>query len=382
MIYLDNSATTSPKPPSVIRAVTDGLRLYSANPGRGGHAPSVRAAEAVYSARKNIAAFFGMEREENVIFTQNCTAAINTVIKGVLKEGDHVIISSFEHNAVVRPLESLKNRGIITYSVADVSADDDKTLENFRREINSRTRMIICAHASNVFGTVPPVGRLCALAHSYGLVFCLDAAQSAGVLPINLDEDGFDYICCAGHKGLYGPMGTGLLLIGRGGPIAPLIEGGTGSNSDSALMPEHLPDRFESGTLNLPGILGLSAGVSFVADKGVGSIYRHESTLIRYLYNGLNETDKIRLYTQIEEGIRLAPVLSFNIEGHDSEQVAAFLDKRFSTALRAGLHCAPLAHRYMGTLDTGTVRVSPSVFTTRAQIDVLLNGIRNFVNSH
>ena len=376
MIYLDNSATTYPKPRSVVSTVTDALNRYSANPGRGGHAPSVRAAEAVFEARRNIADFFDIEREENVIFTPGCTASLNTVIKGALRQGDHAVISSLEHNAVLRPLESLRERGIITYSIADVSHDDEKTVENFRQAVNQNTRMIICTHASNVFGTVLPVRRLCALAHANGILFCLDAAQSAGVLPISLADDGYDYVCCAGHKGLYGPMGAGLLLVGRDQPIRPLIEGGTGSESEDPRMPEYLPDRLESGTLNVPGIVGLSAGVSFVRERGRERIYRHESELTEYLRRSLAGIDGVRLYPEAADGRAMAPVLSFTVDDTDSERIASYLDKSYGIAVRAGLHCAPLAHRWAGTLSTGTVRVSPSAFTSRSQIDTLITAVR------
>lgn len=378
MIYLDNAATTSPKPPSVIRAVDTALRRYSANPGRSGHSLSVATASEVYRARRRIADFFRMELEENVIFTANCTAALNTVIKGILQKGDHAVISSLEHNAVLRPLESLQQQGIIGYSVARVGKTDEETLDAFRSAINSRTRLMICTHASNVFGNILPVARLCALAHSYGVLFCLDAAQSAGVLPIDLADDGYDFVCCAGHKGLYGPTGTGLLLIN--GSVIPrtLTEGGTGSASADAAMPEFLPDRLESGTVNVPGILGLSAGIDFISRQGTDTIRRRELELIRYLYNGLKRIPKVGVYSPLADSAPTAPVLSFTIDGSDSEAVASYLDKR-GIAVRAGLHCAPLAHRHMGTFDTGTVRVSPSLFTTRQDMQIILSAVNKFV---
>lgn len=379
MIYLDNAATTSPKPAAVINAVTDALRRRSANPGRSGHALSVAAAEEVYRARQKIAAFFNAEHEENVIFTDKCTTALNTVIKGVLRQGDHVVISSLEHNAVLRPVERLRRQGVITYTVAAVQDTDDGTLESFRSAINSRTKLIVCTHASNVFGTILPVRRLCALAHSYGILFCLDAAQSAGVLPIDMREDGYDFVCCAGHKGLYGPMGTGLLLIGGSEVPEPLIEGGTGSASADADMPAFLPDRLESGTLNVPGIAGLAAGVDFVSRMGIGRIYRQEISHIRYLREGLRGVRKIRLYGDDPDDRLTAPVLSFSIDDTDSETAAQFLGDQYGIAVRAGLHCAPLAHRRMGTQERGTVRISPSVFTTRQEIQKLISAVKKFV---
>ena len=377
MIYLDNAATTFPKPPAVMRAVGSALRDYSANPGRGGHQPSVRTARAVYEARRNIAGFFGMSREENVIFTSNCTEALNTVIKGVLEPGDHVVISSLEHNSVLRPIEAMD----VTYTAAQVTTDDEETIDNFRKAINEKTRLIICTHASNVFGIIPPVERLCALAHSYGIAFCLDAAQSAGTLEMYPDKDGYDFVCCAGHKGLYGPMGTGLLLINTDMDIKPLKQGGTGSESADPRMPSYLPDRLESGTINVPGILGLSAGVSFVKSKGIGRIYDHESRLIAKLYRELRDIPGVILYTGEPESVRTAPVLSFNIEGSDSESVARFLDEKYHIAVRAGLHCSPLAHRSMGTIDSGTVRIAPSAFNTVNDIDAVATAVRRFVRT-
>lgn len=380
MIYLDNAATTSPKPPAVIAAVNGALLNYSANPGRGGHAPSVRTAQEIFRARRTAASFFHMEQEENVIFTDSCTTALNTVFKGVLNPGDHVILSSLEHNAVLRPLESLRRSGVISYTVAEVASSDDETLESFRRAFNQRTRMIVCTHASNVFGTILPVRRLCALAHSYGALFCLDAAQSAGVLPIHIVDDGYDYVCCAGHKGLYGPMGTGMLFINCDVLPRPLTEGGTGSASADAAMPAYLPDRLESGTPNVPGIIGLAAGIGYVNSKGIEAIYRQESEHVRFLFDGLSHMKRIRVYSPLSEGRATAPLLSFTVEGIDSETVAAYLSKHYGIAVRAGLHCAPLAHRSMGTLDQGTVRVSPSVFTTRQNIRNFLFAVNKFVH--
>lgn len=380
MIYLDNAATTSPKPPSVISAVDRALRRLSANPGRGGHAPSVSAAEAVFRARRNIADFFHVSHEENVIFTQNCTASLNTVLKGVLREGDHVVISSLEHNSVLRPLESLRHTRQITYTVAKVGASDDETLDAFRNAVTSRTRLFVCTHASNVFGTILPTVRLCALAHSYGILFCLDAAQSAGVLPIDLEDDAYDFVCCAGHKGLYGPMGTGLLLVRGDSAPDPLIEGGTGSESADPLMPDYLPDRLESGTQNVPGIAGLSAGIDFVRGKGVAKIYRQEMSHIRSFYDALSRIKGVRLYTPHPDTALSAPVLSFTVDGSDSETVAAFLNSRYGIAVRAGLHCAPLAHRHMGTEQGGTVRISPSIYTIGQDVQIFSNAVNKFVH--
>lgn len=380
MIYLDNAATTNPKPSSVILAVSRMMRDHSANPGRSGHSASVAAAQEVYRVRRNIADFFHLPNEENVIFTNNCTAAINTVVKGILRPGDHVVISSLEHNAVLRPLEQLRKKGVITYDVAAVGDTAEETIDSFRRAINSRTRMMICTHASNVFGTILPVRRLCALAHSYGVLFCLDAAQSAGVLPIDLADDGYDYVCCAGHKGLYGLMGTGLLLINTEILPEPLTAGGTGSESWDSSMPDYLPDRLESGTLNVPGIVGLSAGVDFVRRMGIAAIYQKDMGHIRFLHDQLRQIERVRLFTPYPKEMDYAPVLSFSIDGTDSETVASYLDRQYHIAVRAGLHCAPLAHRHYGSEQGGTVRIAPSAFTTRQEMQILVNAVNKFAH--
>lgn len=376
MIYLDNSATTYPKPPQVIRAVHEASSRYGFNPGRGGYRQSLKTAEKIYNVRTKAKEFFGVYDETGVIFTSGCTDALNTVIKGVLHKGDHVVISSLEHNAVVRPLYRLKEQGIITYSVAESGKNDEETLQNFREKINSHTRLMICTHASNVFGTRLPVERLCALAHSNGVLFCLDAAQSAGIFDIDLSRDGYDFVCCAGHKYLYGPMGIGLLLLGNDRIIDTLREGGTGSESSSFEMPRYYPDRMEAGTLNVPGIIGLGAGLSFVSRRGIDRIYRSESAWIRQLYRQLSSITSIKLYTEESKLDRNAPVLSFTVNGKDSEEIARILGESYDISVRGGLHCAPLAHQSMGTSETGTVRIAPSIFSTENDRLLLVNSLR------
>lgn len=377
MIYLDNSATTHPKPPQVIRAVNAAMQGFSFNPGRGGYRQSIRTAEKVYDARTVIKDFFHAPGEESVIFTGGCTQSLNTVIKGVLRRGDHVIISSLEHNAVVRPLQRLSDNGVISYSVVPVAVgDDDETLNRFRNAINTHTKMMICTHASNVFGFRLPTERMAALAHQYGLLFCLDAAQSAGILPIDMEKDGYDFVCCPGHKYLYGPMGIGLLLIGNDNTVEPLIEGGTGSVSSQLTMPDFLPDRLEAGTLNIPGILGLKAGVEFVSRHGIKAVYEKEARIIRRLRDRLSDFQHIELYTNPDDNHYDVPVLSFNIREKDSESVARFLSDHSDICVRSGLHCAPLAHQSMHTEDSGTVRISPSVFTSDREAEILVNSLR------
>ena len=379
MIYLDNSATTYPKPPAVIRTVQNAVQTYGFNPGRGGYRRSLSTSQKVFEARETVRDFFHVPSVESVIFTPSCTMALNTVIKGVLKKGDHVIISSLEHNAVARPVHQMQEKGFITYSVAQVNiSDPDQTVDSFRQLINAKTRMIICTHASNVFGYRLPVERLCALAHANGLLFCLDAAQSAGILPVNMQNDGYDFVCCAGHKYLYGPMGIGLLLIGNDIDVDTLTEGGTGSVSESLSMPSFYPDKLEAGTMNIAGIIGLQAGINFVRQKGIDHILEKESRLIGYLSDELKSYRRIRQYHEDIQSAYQTPVLSFSADDTDSETVVKFLSENYDIAVRGGLHCAPLAHRMMGTIDTGTVRISPSVFTNQTDIRILLNSLRKF----
>ena len=338
---------------------------------------SVRAGETVYGCRTDAAQLFGLDSPENIIFTDSCTTALNTVLHGVLKPGDHVVISSLEHNAVVRPLTWLNRTRGVAYSVAEVfEGDDDRTIDSFRRAINGKTRMLVCTAASNVFGVRLPLTRLAALCRIYNLLFCVDAAQGAGLLPLHMREIGIDYLCAAGHKGLYGLMGTGILALNSGVLPESLTQGGTGSLSMSLDQPETLPDKYESGTPNLTGIAGLDAGIRFVTQRGEERLLQGEMRLAQRLYDGLSEQDDVVLYTSRPAADTHVPVVSFNMRGHDSEEVAAVLDSRFNIAVRAGLHCAPLAHRAYGTEQCGTVRAVMSAYNTAAQVDYLLSALK------
>lgn len=379
MIYFDNSATTFPKPRIVREAVAAAVR-YSANPGRSGHELSIRASEEIFRTRKAAASFFNVPSEDKVIFTLNCTAAMNIVVKGVLKSGDHVVVSDMEHNAVMRPLERMTKNGV-TYTAAKVfPQDNDKTVDSFRKCINAKTRMIICTQASNVWGVRLPVERLAALAHEYGLLIAVDAAQSAGVVPIDVTDSRIDFLCVAGHKGLYGPMGTGMLIIGGDTVPQSIIEGGTGSNSSFFEQPSELPDRLESGTPNVPGIAGLRAGMEFVSQYGQERAFRHEFMLIKRLYRQLSSTNGVELYMPEPDEYHFVPILSFNIAGLDSESTAKYLSTN-GIAVRAGLHCSPAAHRAAGTEKNGAVRISPSVFNTVHDIDSTVMSVRNIIRS-
>lgn len=365
MIYLDNAATTSPKPKSVIQAVDNALTEYCANPGRSGHAMSAHVAEMIYNTRKKTADFFGASDPQNIVFTLNCTMALNTVIQGLFKCGDHVIISSLEHNAVFRPVWYMRKYCGVCFDIADVSFDDMQTLKNFKKLLKPNTKAIICTYASNVFGIRLPIKALGRLCKEYGLILIVDAAQAAGVVDINCKRDNIDYLCIAPHKGLYAPMGTGILITDE--KPNPLVFGGTGTLSMQPQQPPEPPERFESGTVNVAGIAGIYAGIDFV-EKRRFDIYFHEMFLIRKLYKTLKQNPNVILYTPEPDIRDYVPVLSFNIKDKSSEEVASVLSER-GFATRAGLHCAPLAHECMGTIDMGTVRVCPSVFTTESDID-------------
>lgn len=374
MIYLDNAATSGKKPPNVIGAVSTALKELSSNPGRGGHDLSVKAAEAVYKTRKQIADMFGASGEDRVVFTPSCTASLNFALKGTLKKGDGLIISSLEHNAVLRPAEALRKTGV-EVSVAEVIfSDSEATVRSFERAIKPNTKAIACLYASNVTGEVMPIKQLGELCKKKGLIFIVDAAQTAGVLPINVKEMNIDFLAIAAHKGLYAPMGLGVLIAEADLPYT-LIEGGTGVKSASAVQPEEYPERLESGTLNLPGIIGLSAGIDFVKQKGISNLYHFEMELTKMLYKGLSKISGVMVYTPFPSENNFVPVLSFNIRDMESSKVAELLN-RYKIAVRAGLHCAPMAHKRIGTIESGTVRVSPAYFNTRQDIMILLERIK------
>lgn len=365
MIYLDNAATTFPKPQCVTTAFCR-AGANAANPGRGGHSFSVNAGQAVFSVRERLSQMFGCECE-NVIFTKNCTESLNTVILGTLKKGDHVIISSLEHNSVLRPITHLNKLGLITYSVAKVYPNnDEKTVKSFEKQICPKTKMIVCTHVSNVFGTVLPIKKISALAKKRGVLFTLDAAQSAGAFSVNMKEDGIDFLCIPGHKGLFGMMGTGVLMAKNAAIVSPLTFGGTGSMSMLPLQPTAMPDKFESGTLNYPGIVSLGAGIDFVKKLGIKTIHCYENSLIKLLMQDLSSIKNVKVYSDLFDENNTT-LLSFSINGMHSEQVGELLSS-FGFAVRGGYHCACLAHEKYSTSENGTVRVSPGIFTTKKQI--------------
>ncbi len=372
-VNFDNAATTYPKPPEVRQAVAEAVAKYG-NSGRGGHKIAQRTSEMVYHARETVADFFDA-KVENTIFTLNCTHALNLAIQGILRQGDHVIISDLEHNSVYRPVMALEKAGKISCSIVRTDADDHITLQNFQREIRRNTRAIVCTIASNVTGQILPYRELAQLCRQHGICFIADGAQACGILPLSLERDGMNMLCTAGHKGLYGITGTGVLMTDCEFPIQPLMQGGTGSASRSPEQPDFLPDRLECGTLNVIGAASLCAGISFVKRCTTDGLYRHESHLCEVFCQLLSKIPEVTVYR--ESGVSYVPIVSFTVDGASPEETAAWLNSQ-GFCLRAGLHCAPLAHEKLGTTD-GTVRFAPSAFSREKDTVQLAQCVKNYV---
>ncbi len=370
MIYLDSAATTFQKPASVAAAMWDALATMS-SPGRGGHSAAMRAADTAFQCRSELAELFHLDNPEQVVFTLNATHALNIAIKSLVPPGGRVVVSGYEHNAVTRPLEALgANVAVAVCPLFRPDAAEDA----FQRLIKSGVSAVICSHVSNVFGFIQPLEAIAALCKSRGVPLIVDASQSAGVLPLDGKALGAAYIAMPGHKGLYGPQGTGVLLCGDGVQPRPLLEGGTGSLSIQQQMPDFLPDRLEAGTHNMPGIAGLLAGVRYVRQRGTKKILDRERQLIQQAADGLSRIPGLCVYA--EPGMQnQTGVLSLTVKNQGAEELGTALAER-NIAVRAGVHCSPLAHRSAGTLNTGTIRVSVSDFNTPGEISRLVSAVR------
>lgn len=369
MIYLDSAATTLQKPPTVRRAVYSAMERM-ASPGRGGHKPAMLAAEAAFQCRQAAAEMFHIEDPENVVFTLNATHALNLAIKSVVKPGDTVVVSGYEHNAVTRPLAAL---GCRIKVACGALFDQQAVLAAFEEQITEEVSCVVCTHVSNVFGFILPVGDIARLCRERGIPLILDASQSAGALPVHMDELGCAFVGMPGHKGLYGPQGTGLLLCGEGRETTTLLEGGTGSLSAKQEMPAFLPDRLEAGTHNVPGIAGLLEGLRFVKRRGESGILRRERELTHMAALSLGRLPGVTAYAAQSPDAQ-AGVLSFTLEGMGCEEVGEKLGRR-GIAVRAGLHCAPCAHESAGTIERGTVRASFSDFNTPGEVRSLIREV-------
>lgn len=386
MIYLDNAATSCYKPEGVYAAVQDALLNASGNPGRSGHKLSLRAGSIVSDTRMALARMFHAESAANFAFCMNATDALNMAIMGImLKYQDdlsdcHIITSSIEHNSVARPVEYLREKGVdITIVQADI--DNGVDPEEVRAAICGNTRLVVINHISNVTGTVNDIGQIGRVCREKGIPFLVDASQSAGFTPIDVQEMHIDLLAFPGHKSLMGPQGTGALYIRPGLVLEPLKRGGTGSHSQMLTQPDSIPDRYESGTVNVPGIAGLGAGIRFILSEGIDAINEKETQLAEKIISGLAEIEGVTIYAP-STGKQRGSVVSFTIDGMDPQDVAMILDEEFDIAVRSGLHCAPYAHRMLGTLETGgTVRVSPGYDNSDKDVDTFIEAIRAIAQS-
>ncbi len=372
-IYMDNAATSFPKPECVYEAIDHFNRYLGANPGRGTHRQTLQAGSLILDAREALATLFNIDDCANIAFTANVTEALNTGLKGYLQAGDHVITTSMEHNAVARPLNAMSRQGV-EWTAVPCSSEGILDPAAIEGAIKANTRMICMLHASNLTGTIMPIGEIGKIARDRGIAFMVDSAQTAGVLELDVEKQCIDILAFTGHKGLLGPQGTGGIYIKPGLRVNPLKEGGTGSLSESLEQPDYMPDRLESGTPNTPGIAGLMAGVKFILETGRDQIRRHEQYLTAALLEGMQNIEGIKVYGPAESSRRTA-VIAFNYEGMDCGELSMRLEHEYGISTRSGLHCAPLAHQTVGSLQRGACRLSPGYFSTETQIETVLQAI-------
>ncbi len=369
MIYFDNAATTFPKPISVVEEIRRCMLTYGGNPGRGAHSLSLRAAQKVFECRELAAETFGAPDSDRVFFTPNTTYGINAVLKGLLRRGDHVLISDMEHNAVYRPIHKMATEGIVEYDVFNTLTCDKRQnplriCTSIARLIRPNTRLVFCTHASNICSETLPIAEIGAFCHRHGILFCVDGAQSAGHENIHVGRMNIDALCLPGHKGLYGPQGSGIVILGEGITLDTFVEGGNGIDSLSPDMPLQAPERYEAGTVATPCIAGLCEGLRTVVSRGVESISHNEKQLCRRACELLGNTKGITLYAPEYMG----GIVLFNVDGVPSEKIAAALDTK-GVCVRGGYHCAALAHRTLGTHEGGAVRLSFGMFNKLAEVD-------------
>lgn len=377
IVYFDNAATSWPKPPVMMEAMVEFNRSIGANPGRSGHTRSVDAGRTLIDAREAVAGLLGIPDMLKVVFTKNATEALNLVIAGLLKDGGHAVTSCMEHNSVMRPLNAARARGA-DFSAVPCSGAGELDPRDVIPLIRPDTRLIVITHASNVTGTIMPVAEVASIARERGIPLCVDAAQSAGAVPIDVSAMHVDLLAFTGHKSLFGPQGTGGLIIGQRleQMIGPLMYGGTGSRSEFEVQPDFLPDKYESGTPNAIGIAGLHAGVGFIAQTGIDNVRAHETALTRRLLEGLQAIDGVQIFGTGDAG-RQTAVVSFSIQGLSPSEVSYALDDEYGIMSRPGLHCAPSAHRTIGTFPEGTVRFSLGFFTTPEEVDYALGAVND-----
>lgn len=378
--YLDNAASSWPKPPGVKEAMAEVIDDFAANPGRGGHTLAIKASKVLFRTRMQLSRLFGIKNPNDLFFYLNATQALNQAIKGFLQEGDHVITSSIEHNSVRRPLEYLHRTKHIDITYVTPREDQLFYAEDFQQAMTERTKLVVVSHASNLTGVILPIQEIGLVTQERKITFLVDASQSAGVLPIDVEKMGIDMLAFPGHKGLYGPQGTGGLYVRSQIDLEPLIHGGTGSQSEAIDQPTTRPDRYESGTANTVGLAGLWAGVSFVLEKGVEEIHRHEWGLARRTIEQLQQIPGVSVYGPAAQ-IERVGVVAFNIQGADASEVSFILDQQYQIATRAGYHCSPLGHHTAGTESTGAVRASLGIFNTEEDVEYLLQAVKEIAEA-
>ena len=375
MIYLDNAATTQRKPQQVLDAVVQAMTTMG-NASRGAHGSALEAARAVYNTRAKLAKLSGCSRADHVVFTSNSTEALNIAIRGTLNPGDHVISTDLEHNSVLRPLYLLEETGVISLDFVPANRQGQVDYADFERLLKPNTRAIVCTHASNLTGELLDIRRIGAFAKQKGLLLIVDASQTAGCVPIDMEAMGVDILCFTGHKGLYGPQGTGGLCIREGVEIRPFKVGGSGVQSYNPHQPEEYPTRLEAGTLNSHGIMGLSAALDFLAETGIPAIADYEHDLMYRFYNGVKDIPGVTVYGDFTPGHNRTAVVALNIRDYDSSAVSDELAMGFDIATRPGAHCAPRMHRALGTQEQGAVRFSFSWFNTAVEVDEAIAAVK------
>lgn len=378
MIYLDNAATTYPKPKSVYQNVMKAMTEYGANPGRGSHSMAIEGARVIYETRELIAQLFNLDDPMRVIFTFNATDGLNQAIKGVLDSGDHVITTTMEHNSVLRPIKELEKYGVEN-TIIQCAVDGSVNVDDIEAAVKDNTKLVVTTHVSNLTGTIMPIEEIGQMCKRKGILYLVDGSQSAGVLDIDMKKYNINLLAAPGHKGLLGPQGTGVLLINSDVDIKQLKEGGTGSESSSMMQPNFYPDKLESGTHNLPGIAGLNAGVKYILNKGTKSIYSHEKNLLDLFIKEMKKNVKIKIYGPEDINNRCG-VVPINIEDIDSSEVAYILDTEYGIAVRPGLHCAPLAHKTIGTEKIGAVRFGVGIFNSKTDILAAVKALNEISN--
>ncbi len=379
MYYFDNAATSYPKPERVYEELIDIMKTKGANPGRGSHTMALNASRVIYDTRCKLAKLFNIDNPLNIAFTQNATHSLNMAIKGYLRRGDHVVTTSLEHNSVLRPLYSLEEDCGLELTIVEADAEGVIDAQAIISAMREDTKAVVMTHASNLTGTILPVKEIGEACRDRGITLVVDASQSAGYLDIDVEEMNIDILCFTGHKSLYGPQGTGGIYLREGIGLAPLMEGGSGSQSKLKRHPREMPDLLEYGTLNAPAIGALGAGIDFITEAGLEKIRSHEEELVRVFIEGVSQLPHIELYGKLD--VKRTPVVTLNIEGTDPAEVSQLLDEEYSIATRPGMHCAPLAHRSIGTYERGAVRFSFGYFNTLEEVNYAVNALKEIVES-